>query len=137
MITNKESILKRNTLQRKLVLNAVNALKCHANAEQIYNYVVKIRPSVSKGTVYRNLNSLVEDNLIRRVEIPGEADRFDHNCYKHHHIKCIECNNLFDVTIQENLQIDKLIKDNLGIELLDYEIIFKGICPECKNKKGE
>ena len=130
-------MIKRNTFQKSLIYEAVKELRCHADAEQIYSYVVKIRPTISKGTVYRNLNSLVEDNLIKRIEIPGQADRFDHNCYEHHHVRCIKCNKVFDVEMKNSPEIDKLVNNSYGIDLLDYEIIFKGICPECKNKKGE
>lgn len=128
-------MVKRNTVQKKLVLQAVNDLKCHATAEEVYNYVVKIHPSVSKGTVYRNLNSLAENNLIKRVEVPGEADHFDHIIAKHHHVKCIKCNKIFDVDLSDNPDLEKLVKDDKGIIFVDYDIVFKGICPDCKNKQ--
>ncbi|MFR1478342.1 MAG: transcriptional repressor [Hydrogeniiclostridium mannosilyticum] len=43
---------KRNTIQRSLVLEAVNKLKCHATADEIYQEVAG-NPNISKGTVYQ------------------------------------------------------------------------------------
>ena len=51
----------RNTIQRSLVLEAVNKLQCHATADQIYAEIVKEHPTISRATVYRNLNLLREE----------------------------------------------------------------------------
>ena len=69
---------RRNTRQRQLVLEAVQELCDHPTAEEIYDAAVKECPGLSLGTVYRNLNSLVDAGRVRRVSIPGKADRFDH-----------------------------------------------------------
>ena len=68
-------MIRRNTIQRSLVYEAVNALQNHATADEIYEISVKEHPHISKGTVYRNLNQLAEDGEIRRVEVPGGPDR--------------------------------------------------------------
>ena len=41
---------------------------------------------LSLGTVYRNLNSLVDAGRVRRVSIPGKADRFDHTLGWHSYL---------------------------------------------------
>lgn len=46
---------KRNTIQRSLVLEAVNKLHCHATADEVYEEIIKEHPTISKATVYRNL----------------------------------------------------------------------------------
>ena len=70
--------MKRNTVQCTLVLNAVNELKNHPTADEVYNLIAKEHPSVSRATVYRNLNKLTEEGQLSRRVIPGGADRFDH-----------------------------------------------------------
>lgn len=57
--------MKRNTLQRPATLEAVQKLKCHATAEQVYAAIVTQYPTISRGTVYRNLNQLVASGDIR------------------------------------------------------------------------
>ena len=123
---------RRNTIQRTLVLETVNKLKCHATADEIYDSIVKEHPNISRGTVYRNLNYLSETGEIRRLEIPGGADCFDHLCHKHYHARCIQCGHVFDVDMEYLPNLEKNIKDAHGFEIISHNIIFKGICPECK-----
>ena len=129
---------RRNTIQRNMVLTAVRELGCHATADEVYNHIAKVHPSISKGTVYRNLNILADSGEIRRIEVPGAADCFDHICERHFHVKCIKCGKVFDVDAIDMPDLTGSIKDNHGFEFLDYDIVFKGICPECMNKeKGD
>ena len=57
---------KRNTIQRQLVIAAVRFLADHPTAEEVYDRITMEYPDISKGTVYRNLNSLVESGLLSR-----------------------------------------------------------------------
>ena len=52
---------RRNTIQRDLVLEAVNTLKGHVTAEEVYSFIKKEHPNIGKGTVYRNLGILAEE----------------------------------------------------------------------------
>lgn len=123
---------RRNTIQRSLVLEAVNTLKCHATADEIYELIHKEHPNVSRATVYRNLNALSDDGKIKKLEMPSSADRFDHICSKHYHIKCKKCGRVFDVDMEVISGLENNIKDRRGFEFTDYDIVFKGICPDCQ-----
>lgn len=127
-------MIKRNTIQRALVLKAVNTLQCHATVEEIYNLVVKEYPNISKVTVYRNLNQLAENGEIRKLEVPGDADRFDHLCHDHYHARCLKCGRVFDVDMDYIEDLEKRIKDAHDFEFSGHDLMFKGICPDCKTK---
>lgn len=127
-------MIKRNTIQRALVLKAVNTLQCHATVEEIYSLVVKEYPNISKVTVYRNLNQLAENGEIRKLEVPGDADRFDHLCHDHYHARCLRCGRVFDVDMDYIEDLEKRIKDAHGFEFSGHDLMFKGICPDCKTK---
>lgn len=124
---------RRKTIQCDLVLEAVKNLHCHATADEIYGEIVKTHPNVSKGTVYRNLQRLCETGDIRKREIPGGADRFDHICSNHYHVKCINCGHVFDVDMEYMDNIEKSIKNTHGFVFTGHDIVFKGICPDCKS----
>lgn len=83
--------MKRSTIQRKLTLEAVNSLHCHATVEEVYEEVSKEHPSVSRTTVYRNLKDLSDSGEIRKINNSGGADRFDHIVEKHYHVRCDKC----------------------------------------------
>ena len=122
---------RRNTVQKKLVLETIQKLKTHLTADEIYAYIHKEYPTISKGTVYRNLNILVEEGLLRRVEISGGADCFDFTLKNHYPIRCIQCKKVYDVDMDELGEINHLIHNAHGFQFLSYDVCFKGICPNC------
>ena len=124
----------RNTIQRILVLEAVNRLRCHATADEIYAEIAKEHPHISRATVYRNLNLLAELGEIRKLEIPGAADRFDHRCHDHCHVRCETCGRVFDVDMEYVAGLEQNIRDAHGFAFTGYDILFRGICPECRKK---
>lgn len=126
-------MIKRRTIQSSLVFETVNKLQCHATADEIYNEIVKDYPTISRGTVYRNLQRLCEMGEIRRREIPGEADRFDHLCHDHYHARCVECGCVIDVDMEYIPDLEKNIRNTHGFVFTGHDIVFKGICSECKN----
>lgn len=126
---------RRNTIQKELVKNAVISLHGHVTADEVYEFIKKDHPSIGKGTVYRNLSILAEEGAIRHIEIPDGPDMFDFTTKEHYHVKCIKCLRVFDVDMDVVNLKDK-IRDSHGMEFLSYDIIFKGICSECREKEG-
>lgn len=122
---------RRNTIQCALVLEMVKALRCHATADEIYEAVIKDNPTISRGTVYRNLNRLAQTGQIKRVEIPNGADRFDHRCDEHYHARCDMCGRVFDVDMAPITDLEQRIENTHGFRFSGHNIVFKGICPDC------
>ena len=129
--------MERNTIQRSLTLNAVKKLKNHPTVEEIYEEVAKEHPSISKGTVYRNLKELAENGDLYDVEVPGAASHFDHNCKDHYHARCIKCGKVIDVDLPYMHDLLDKIKDKHGFEFTGYDLVFKGLCAECQEKSQE
>lgn len=123
----------RNTIQCSLVFEAVNELRCHATADEIYAEIIKKNSSISKGTVYRNLTRLSEMGRIRKIEVPDGPDRFDHRCSNHYHTQCTTCGRIFDVDMEYIPDLETRIRDAHGFEFTGHDIFFKGICPICQN----
>ena len=55
----------RYSKQRELVMQTVQNLCDHPTAEEIYDAAARECPGLSLGTVYRNLNSLVDAGRVR------------------------------------------------------------------------
>ena len=66
------------TKQRQLILNAVMASTAHPTADELFQQIRGQLPTISLATVYRNLNLLSADGVIRKIEMPGMPARFDH-----------------------------------------------------------
>lgn len=129
-------MLQRDTIQGALVLDTVNKLRTHPTAEEIYTDISVSYPSISKATVYRNLNKLSEEGKIKKIQIPGKAERFDFRLDEHFHILCENCGKVSDVKLSNIPDLEKNIKDSQGYQINSVGIIFKGVCPKClKNNK--
>ena len=124
---------RRNTIQRKLVLDTVRNLD-HPDAVQVYGEIITKHPHISKATVYRNLNLLAAQNEILKIETGDGPDKFDFRIREHYHLRCRVCGKLIDADIPVPNYRSKPLQDNgFTIERLNLEFI--GICSECKNKE--
>ena len=92
--------MKRNTIQKKLILDSVENLKNHPTADEIYEDIANTHPTISKGTVYRNLNTMCDENAVFRVKVHNGSDRFDFNIKPHYHFECQECKKVFDIDFE-------------------------------------
>ena len=126
--------MKRNTIQRTLVLQTVQKLQSHPTADQVYEAVAQQHPTISRGTVYRNLNQLAEDGEIKKLETPDGADHFDHCCHRHYHVRCVKCGAVYDVQMEQLPNLEQLVQDSSGFELQGFDLMFRGVCPECAKK---
>jgi Fe2+ or Zn2+ uptake regulation protein len=124
---------KRNTIQKQLVLDVVKQSCSHPAAEEVYDLIRKKYPDISMATVYRNLNQLSEEGLIRKIQVPDSADRFDKTLSAHYHIYCSVCLCFTDVNMDYLDNIDKNVRDATGYDITGHDIVFKGVCPKCKN----
>ena len=128
---------RRNAIRKSLVLQAVFELKRHLTADEVYEFIKKSHPTIGKGTVYRNLAILSEEGAIRRVEIPDGPDRFDFTLKRHYHMRCVRCGDVQDVDLGEIPELEAKLRETQAVKLLDYDILFKGICAECAKKTEE
>ena len=99
---------RRNTIQKDLVRNTVYEMRRHVTANEVYEFIKEAYPTIGKGTVYRNLDILVEEGALRKVEVPDGSNRFDFTLKNHYHVRCIKCGEIFDVDMD---QIQMCIRD--------------------------
>lgn len=123
---------KRHTIQYELVRNALTQLQGHPTADEIYRSVSCTHPSISRGTVYRNLQRLCEAGEIRKRRIFGTADRYDPLCTDHYHVQCVCCGRVDDVKLEVQTGLEALVTETCGYTILGHEILFRGLCPDCR-----
>jgi Fur family peroxide stress response transcriptional regulator len=122
------------TPQRRAVLEAVVVRDDHPTADGIYDEVRRCLPDVSRMTVYRVLELLLDLGIIARVGHIGRAARFDPITQRHHHLACVRCDSLIDLHDPCLNELDLPDARRLGFEVSDYSILFTGICSACKRK---
>ncbi len=87
----------RYSRQRELILKTLQSDFTHPTADEIYAKVRVSAPDISLGTVYRNLNQLVDSGAIIRVTSTTGCDRFDAPKKPHYHIRCKKCGRVWDI----------------------------------------
>lgn len=121
--------------QREVILETLKNTYTHPTAEELYNMVHEKYPKISKSTVYRNINILLENNVIRKIKMQSGADRFDYIFKTHYHAICERCGKVFDFMYEfENEELKKMIQIQTGIMAKTDSITIYGICEKCKSK---
>ena len=120
------------TKQRQLILEAVKESATHPTADELFQQIRTRLPTISLATVYRNLNLLAEDGVIRKIAMPGMPDRFDRNMETHDHLWCERCGRVFDFTLPQ--AIDRQIEEVSGMEVRQYTLVAQGRCAACRRE---
>lgn len=121
------------TIQRRAVLEAVLERSDHPTADQVHEAVQQVLPDVSRTTVYRTLETLVELGLVRRVHQTGTPGRFDGKTYRHHHLVCSRCGKMADIEAPELNEL-ALPEEAHGFRVDDYMVQLIGVCAECRKQ---
>ena len=119
------------TVQRRLILETMLRRTDHPTAEQVHE-ALPADAGISRATVYRTLEFLVQLGVIGRAMHTGAATRFDANAGHHHHLVCVSCGRVTDYT---DTRLDRLPlpdRSGGGFRTLDYSIHFTGLCPACQ-----
>ena len=67
---------KRMTMQRRLVLEALQRARHHITAEEIATRIRARHPQIDPSTVYRNLETLEQIGLVRHIHFGHGAGRY-------------------------------------------------------------
>ena len=117
--------------QRESILNSLNEKLDHPTAEMVYNCVKKEQPNISLGTVYRNLNQLVEQGVLRRIATPASGDRFDIRTDPHAHLLCTRCGKVLDLEDDLISELGRNVMRTTGFLVNDRQLLLSGICADC------
>jgi len=137
------------THQRLAVYEALLETGAHPGAEEIYQSVRTRYPTISRGTVYRTLETLCRLGLVADVGQTRGTARFEAALEPHHHLVCLSCRAIIDVQ-DESLDGLSLVpggrgrpKDRPGagepddFEITGYQIQFVGYCRSCRDIGGQ
>ena len=118
--------------QRDMILQYITSSCTHPTAEMVYKDLKEEIPNLSLGTVYRNLDRFVKENLILRIKIPNDKDRFDVNTKKHVHAICTKCGKVTDISLKQIDDLDYCIQDLFKCKLISTSLVFYTTCNVCE-----
>ena len=118
----------RYSKQREALVRLLSSTKSHPDAEWLYERLKKDYPSISLGTVYRNLRQLTDSGEILEL-CYGQTSHFDADISPHYHFQCNLCKKIYDIP-SEDVTIS--IKTEEGFSINGFNLVLNGICCNCK-----
>lgn len=121
----------RRTRQLTAVEAVLRGAKDHPTAAQIHGRVAGVLPKVSLGTVYRNLEKLIQGRSAVPVRIQGQATRYDGMVEPHDHFVCRRCGEITDLLDDREPAVDTRPLEQAGFAVEAHALAVFGTCPNC------
>jgi Fur family ferric uptake transcriptional regulator len=129
---------KRITQQRRILIDYVFQRHDHFDAEELILNLAK-RPEgakVSRPTVYRTLNELVDAGLLRRMNLGGRGVyEHDYGYPQHDHLHCTRCDKLIEFQSAELKQLREAVGLEHDFRVTGHRLIISGFCKDCSQKR--
>jgi Fur family peroxide stress response transcriptional regulator len=122
------------TIQRRAVLEALIERDDHPTVDQLFANVKSRIPGVSRTTVYRALETLVQLGVSRKTNHFEATARFDANTEHHHHLICGGCSKISDLEDRNPIHFPFPDTAHTGFRITDYSVYFEGLCSKCQKK---
>ena len=128
----KERLLRfgiKPSLQRMAIMEYLIKNPIHPTADVIFNDLYPNIPTLSKSTVYNTLKLFQENGAALAISIDEKNMRYDGDIAQHAHFKCIKCDAIYDLPIQniETVIVDKAEK----LTIKECHLYYKGYCEKC------
>lgn len=129
---------KRITQPRKALVEFVFSGHEHFDADEL---TAKLsgrdgRKKVSRPTVYRTLNELVDAGLLRKLDLNGRAVyEHDYGYPSHDHLHCEKCDRLIEFHSEELERIRDEVARSHRFRVKGHRMIVEGICEECSRTR--
>ena len=124
------------TPQRRMVLQVLaEHPDQHLSADEIYSLVKERYPDIGMATVYRTLDLLASLNIVQKINFGDGKSRFEmsqQERHQHHHLICLSCNDIVEVTDDLLAQLEELISKEYGFLIQDHMVQFFGLCKKCQ-----
>jgi Fur family peroxide stress response transcriptional regulator len=121
----------RATPQRIAICRVALNGRDHPTAQQLYDQVKKIHPTVSLATVYKTLEVLKSLDLIQEINLPQGQARFDSYMKPHINLICLQCGNIVDLDETSAIEETRKVAAAAKFKPKGQRIDIFGICKRC------
>jgi Fur family ferric uptake transcriptional regulator len=124
---------KRNTNQRRLLLNIIGESTGHLDADELYRLARSREPAISLSTVYRNLKLFKKLGMVEERHFAEEHHHYEPKAMaKHHHLICLCCGEVVEFVSPLAEKMKQQVEAKKNFVITDTEIRMKGYCARCK-----
>lgn len=108
------------THQKMVIFKTIELSTDHPTLEDVFKSVKKKLATISKATVYKNINKFAEIGLLQIIKSDGIM-RIDPNTHAHHHLINEGTGEIQDVYIDKEIPLPKgLTKKNISKIVINY-----------------
>jgi Fur family ferric uptake transcriptional regulator len=124
------------TKERFTVLKEVFSFHGHFEPEQLYFRMRDSGQKVSRASVYRTLNLLIESGLVEMVSRTDKGAIYEHTFgHRHHdHLICDSCGKVIEFYSGKIEKLQKEICRRNNFEGVSHILEIKGYCEKCRKK---
>jgi Fur family transcriptional regulator, peroxide stress response regulator len=119
------------TPQRIAICRITLNSRSHPSAQQVYNEVKKIHPTVSLATVYKTLEVLRDVGLVREINFSQGRARFDSYMCPHINLVCLKCGCITDLDDKVIEEITRKVTLSTKFKPTGQRVDVYGICQKC------
>lgn len=123
----------RQTRQRAAILTVLRQTESHPTADWVFQEARKILPTISLGTVYRTLEALSDEGMVRVHAFGERKRRYDGNTELHAHVICTACGQIEDVREPIRREFVSHIEKQTRYKVHGHRLEWYGLCQECVN----
>lgn len=130
-----ETLLRQRGLkvtpQRLLICKLIHQAG-HINIDGLSDEISNISPSISLATIYKNLNSLMSEKIIREIKVEGAKSYFEYNQGAHVHFVCKGCGAIEDL-VTDSSKLLEYAQSYTDRAVTDCALTVYGFCSKCSN----
>ena len=122
------------TPQRVDVLKLLMTSEEHLDAEEIYQRLLKKKKNVSRATIYRTLEVLVEHEFVRKLDFGDGRMRYEQNQNPddhHDHMVCQVCGKVIEFYNPRLEALQESIAGEHQFVMLSHTMHIYGLCADC------
>lgn len=127
---------QRYTTQQRDMVTYIFSKHNHFDADELIDEMKREGFRVSRATVYRTLNKLVDSSLLRRINLDSRTV-YEHDYgYAHHdHMHCDRCGIMIEF---QNVEVEQLMREVCAqhqFQYVGHTFVIRGVCSSCNRAR--
>jgi len=120
----------KSTHQRLAILDSIETFG-HIDIDTLFDAIIRKYPTMSKATLYRNINDLLACHILEEVKLPHQKQQYEIKKIPHIHLLCNQCGSVEDMFIDTTPLLES-ISFQSDFTINTSFIVMNGICKACK-----
>jgi Fur family transcriptional regulator, ferric uptake regulator len=123
---------RRLTKVRKAIIKILFDDGCLLSPVDIARKLLSLNIKADRTTIYRGLVFLLENNIIKKIQLDDNKLYYEICSKHHHHLICTKCNDIKEVVLGKHLgKQEMMIYKKDKFKVLSHSLEFYGLCEKC------